>query len=176
MKWLFSPYCLFFYTRRVVPAFILRTRGVTLVELMVTMVILLLLSSVALPLSRMSDRRARELELRQELRGMRVAIDRFKRDWDLGRISNLESDVASEYGYPQSLETLVEGAPTAGVDEGVMKYLRRIPEDPFTREREWGLRCYSDDPDSSSWCGDDIFDVYSLSDEDGLDGTPYEEW
>ncbi|HET6370685.1 MAG TPA: type II secretion system protein [Nitrospiria bacterium] len=152
-------------------------RGLTLIELLVTMTILFILASVALPLSRMSDRRGREIELRQDLREMREAIDRFKRDWDLGRISHLESDVANaESGYPASLGILVKGAPAGDVKGGIRKYLRRIPEDPITRSKEWGRRCYSDEPDSLSWCGDDVYDVYSESDEKGLDGTPYEEW
>jgi general secretion pathway protein G len=152
-------------------------RGLTLVELLVTMTILFILASVALPLSRMSDLRSREIELRQDLREMREAIDRFKRDWDLGRISHLESDVANtETGFPASLEILVKGAPAGDVKGGIRKYLRRIPEDPIAHSKEWGLRCYSDEPDSMSWCGDDVYDVYSESDEKGLDGTPYEEW
>jgi general secretion pathway protein G len=152
-------------------------RGLTLIELLVTMTILFVLASVALPLSRMSDLRGREIELRQDLREMREAIDRFKRDWDLGRVSHLESNVANaETGYPASLEILVKGAPAGDVHGGIRKYLRRIPEDPITRSKEWGLRCYTDEPDSRSWCGDDVYDIYSLSDGKGLDGTPYEEW
>ena len=140
-------------------------RGLTLIELLVTMTILFILASVALPLSRMSDLRSREIELRQDLREMREAIDRFKRDWDLGRISHLESNVAN-----------AEGAPAGDVKGGIRKYLRRIPEDPIAHSKEWGLRCYSDEPDSMSWCGDDVYDVYSEGDGKGLDGTPYEEW
>jgi general secretion pathway protein G len=151
--------------------------GLTLLELMVTLVLIGILASVALPLSRMSERRAKEIELRQELRGLREAIDRFKNDWDLRRISHLEADVANaKNGYPASLEILVKGAPVGGPSGGVLKYLRRIPEDPMTRSNEWGLRCYSDETDSSIWCGDDVFDVYSRSEETALDGTAYKDW
>jgi general secretion pathway protein G len=152
-------------------------RGLTLLELLVTLVLIFILASVALPLSRMSERRAKEIELRQELRGLREAIDRFKSDWDLRRISRLESDVANaESGYPKSLEILVKGAPLGGPSGGVLKYLRRIPEDPMTRSNEWGLRCHRDEPDSSIWCGDDVFDVYSRSEDEALDGTAYKDW
>lgn len=151
--------------------------GLTFIELLVSIVILSILASVILPLSRMSERRAQEIELRQDLRRMREAIDRFKRDWDLRRISRLESDVANpETGYPESLEILVEGAPSGDAQGTIRKYLRRIPTDPIHGGKEWGLRCYEDEPDSSVWCGKDVFDVYSMSDRLSLEGTAYAEW
>jgi len=109
---------------------------------------------------------------------MRVAIDQFKMDWDTKKINPLESDVVNEKtGYPVSFEILVEGAPKSQDIEGtVLKYLRRIPKDPMTGEVEWGLRCNQDPPDETSWCGDDVYDVFSLSNGVGLDGIPYREW
>ena len=152
-------------------------RGVTLLELLVTLVILFILGAAVLPMTRISDRRTRELELRQQLRELRQALDRFKLDWDLKRLSQLESDVANpDNGYPKTLEILVKGAPSGDSKGAVRKYLRRIPEDPITGTREWGLRCYSDEPDSTSWCGDDVYDIYSKGEGSALDGTSYRDW
>ncbi len=156
-------------------------RGITLVEILITITIIFVLASVAAPISKIVVKRGKELELRRELRILRSAIDQFKMDWDSPdpkrRISHLESDVGNEEtGYPVSLEILVEGAPTGDVEGTSRKYLRRIPKDPLTGEREWGLRCYQDPPDETSWCGDDVFDVFSLSTGTGLDGIPYREW
>lgn len=151
--------------------------GVTLIELLVAMAILVILASLALPLSHMSEQREREIMLRQKLRGMRQAIDRFKHDWDLRRISHLESNVANpENGYPTSLDILVNGAASNNVESKTRKYLRRILEDPVTGKREWGLRCYVDEAGSDQWCGKDVFDLYSLSDKTALDGTRYRDW
>ncbi len=164
--------------------------GVTFLELLATMAIIMILVSVAMPLSKITAKRTKEIELRQALREMRIALDRFKDDWNrdgekpLGAlcINNRLScmDVASVNGYPKSLETLlrVELSGEAANIQGttVRRYLRKIPTDPMTGEVEWTARCYTDDPDESSWCGEDVFDVHSTSEATGLDGTPYNEW
>jgi general secretion pathway protein G len=164
--------------------------GVTFLELLATMAIIMILVSVAMPLSKITAKRTKEIELRQALREMRVALDRFKIDWDRdgdrpigdfcknNRLSCF--DVAGVNGYPKSLETLLlvelsgEAANIRGTT--VRRYLRKIPTDPMTGEAEWTARCYTDEPDESSWCGEDVFDVHSTSEAIGLDGTPYNEW
>ncbi|HEX9757138.1 MAG TPA: prepilin-type N-terminal cleavage/methylation domain-containing protein [Nitrospiria bacterium] len=151
--------------------------GITLVEIIITLTVIFILASIALPISKITIKRGKELELRRSLREMRVAIDRFRWDYEAKKISRLESDVVnSESGYPVSLDILVEGAPSGDVKGTLRKYLRRIPKDPMTGEREWGLRCYKDPPDETEWCGDDVFDVFTLSEGVGLDGVHYREW
>jgi general secretion pathway protein G len=127
-------------------------------------------------LTRVTIQRTKEAELRRALREMRVAIDKFKDAVDTGLISNLDVKAGSE-GYPPDLETLVEGVTVANDASGrKLKFLRRIPIDPLTREAEWGLRAYQDRPDSTSWGGQNVFDVYSLAEGTGLDGTKYRDW
>ncbi len=152
--------------------------GLTLLELIVTAVIIIILASAAMPLSKMGERRTKEMELRQALREIRSAIDHFKDDWDSKRISHSESEIANEEtGYPKRLEVLVEGVPVPDPnDKKIRKYLRRIPIDPFTRSTEWGIRCYEDEPDSLISCDRDVYDVYSRSDQVGLDGTKVQTW
>jgi general secretion pathway protein G len=150
--------------------------GYTFVELLVVTTILLILASAAMPLTRVTIQRTKEAELRRVLREMRTAIDKFKDAVDTGLISNLDVKAGSE-GYPPSLETLVEGVTVANDASGrKLKFLRRIPIDPLTREAEWGLRAYQDRPDSTSWGGQNVFDVYSLAEGTGLDGTKYRDW
>jgi general secretion pathway protein G len=150
--------------------------GYTFVELLVVTTILLILASAAMPLTRVTIQRTKEAELRRALREMRVAIDKFKDAVDTGLISNLDVKAGSE-GYPPDLETLVEGVTVANDASGrKLKFLRRIPIDPLTREAEWGLRAYQDRPDSTSWGGQNVFDVYSLAEGTGLDGTKYRDW
>ena len=165
-------------------------RGVTFLELLAAMAIIMILVSVAMPLSKITAKRAKEVELRQALREMRTAIDRFKIDWDrdgdkaVGDFCKNNQltckDVASVYGYPKTLETLLlvelSGEAAAIRGTSVRRYLRAIPQDPITDEEEWSLRCYTDDPDERSWCGEDVFDVHSSSDKTALDGTSYNEW
>lgn len=152
-------------------------RGFTFVELLVTITIIFILASIAVPISKIATKRGKEMELHRELRVIRIAIDRFKTDWDAKRISRLESNVAnSETGYPETLEILVEGAPSGDVKGTLRKYLRRIPKDPMTGEREWGFRCYKDPPKQAEWCGEDVYDVFTTSSRVALDGTPYKEW
>jgi general secretion pathway protein G len=165
-------------------------RGVTFLELLATMAIIMILVSVAMPLSKITTKRAREVELRQALRELRIAIDRFKDDWDrdgdklIGvpcQQNQLScKEVSSVNGYPKTLETLllVELSGEAANIKGttVKRYLRSIPKDPMSEKPEWSLRCYTDEPDETSWCGEDVFDVHSTSEKTGLDGTPYREW
>jgi general secretion pathway protein G len=152
-----------------------RSRGVTYLELIATATIMLILASAILPLGRVAVQRQRELELRRELRTMRRAIDQYKQAVDQGQIGGTDVKLGSE-GYPESLETLVKGVRRVGTVDRKLKFLRRIPVDPMTGAAEWGLRCYQDDPDSTSWCGDNVWDVYSKSTAKGLDGTTYNTW
>jgi len=167
-----------------------RESGVTLLELLVTLTIVMVLASVALPLSRVSAKRSHEIELRQHLRGMRAAIDTFKMDWNrdgdmlIGPlcVKNKLSckDVASIYGYPKSLEMLLgvkltsEEATIRGTT--TRRYLRSLPLDPLTGKADWQFRCYKDAPNASSWCGADVYDVMTASQETALDGTKYRDW
>jgi general secretion pathway protein G len=147
-------------------------QGFTLVELIATMTILLLLTSVALPIARTEVQRQRELELHRALRKIRDAIDRYKDFADRGMIAT-EPDT---FGYPPDLETLVDGVPLKGSSTVRYKFLRRIPIDPMTGSKDWGMRSMQDDPDSQSWGGQDVFDVYTKSQGTALDGTKYSDW
>jgi general secretion pathway protein G len=152
-----------------------RARGVTYLELIAVSAILLVLASAILPMGRVAVLRQREVELRRELRTMRSAIDRYKLAVEQGQIGGTDVKLGSE-GYPEDLETLVKGVKRVGTVDRKLKFLRRIPVDPMTGTAEWGLRCYQDDPDSTSWCGDNVWDVYSKSTAKGLDGTTYNTW
>ena len=146
--------------------------GYTMVELVLVTTLLVTLAAVVLPASKYTVRRAKEIELRQALRGMRNAIDEFKRYSDAGLIPvELGTD-----GYPRELEVLVEGVDVVGQIDKQVRFLRRIPRDPMTGEYEWGMRSFQDDFDASSWGGENVFDVYSLSEGVGLNGLPYGEW
>lgn len=150
-----------------------RRRGYTLTELFVVCVLLTTLASVAFPVAKFTARRQQEIELRHALQTMRNAIDEHKRYSDRGLIP---VDVGTK-GYPAEWENLLEGIQLVGaLPDSKKKFLRRIPIDPMTGEAEWGLRCYEDDYDSTDWCGDNIFDVYSLGSGRGLNGIPYSEW
>jgi general secretion pathway protein G len=151
-------------------------RGYTFVELLVVTTIILILASAVQPLAKVTVQRSREAELRRVLREMRVAIDKFKDAADSGQIPTTELKANSE-GYPPDLETLVEGVSVVNDATGrKLKFLRRVPVDPMTGEREWGLRAYQDKPDSTSWSGQNVYDVYSKSGGTGLDGTKYRDW
>ena len=168
----------------------MRQAGVTLLELVVTLAIVLILASVAMPLSRVSTKRVHEIEFRQHLRTMRAAIDAFKLEWNrdgdvlLGPVCIKNKltckDVASIYGYPKSLDVLLGVKLTS--QEATVKgtttrrYLRSIPIDPLTDKADWLLRCYKDAPSPSSWCGDDVYDVLTQSQDTALDGTKYRDW
>jgi len=148
-------------------------RGMTLVELIVSFTILALLTTMAVPLARYKVRRDRERELRYALREMRTAIDKYK---DLADQNQLGPQDLEGEGYPPSLDVLVEGVKAAGAVDKKIKFLRRIPKDPFTNSREWGLRSSRDDPTSASWGGQNVFDVYTKSMEKAADGTAYSDW
>ena len=152
------------------------SRGYSFVELLVVSAILLILASAVLPLTSVTVQRQREVELRRALREMRTAIDGYKDAVDLGVIGGDDVE-ADDEGYPPDLETLVEGVEALGDADGrKVKFLRRIPFDPFTRSREWGLRSYQDDPDAAGWGGENVYDVYSRSRGTALDGTRYRDW
>jgi general secretion pathway protein G len=148
-------------------------RGLTLVELIVAFTIMLILTSMAVPLARSKVRAERERELRYALRDMRYAIDKYKDFADAGSFGPLKQGTD---GYPESLQQLVDGVKLAGPKDQKMYFLRRIPRDPFTGNREWGMRSDQDDPKSTSWGGQNLFDVYSKTYEKAPDGTAYAEW
>ena len=150
--------------------------GYTFVELIMVTTILMILASAVLPLAQVTSQRQKEAELRRSLREMRTAIDRFKAAVDQGQIPTTELEPGSE-GYPPDLETLVEGVSAANDASGRrLKFLRRIPVDPLTNDTDWGLRSYQDDPDTTSWGGQNVFDVYTKAGGRGLDGTEYRDW
>ena len=151
-------------------------RGYSFVEVLVVTAILFILASAVLPLAQVTAQRQREVELRSALRQMRTAIDKFKDSVDQGRIAATELKPGSE-GYPPDLATLVEGVPMQNDQSGVkLKFLRRIPIDPMTNGTEWGMRAYQDRPDSTSWGGQSVFDVYTKSGATAIDGTKYKDW
>lgn len=150
-------------------------RGVTYLELIATAAIVMILAGAILPLARTTVTRQRELELRRVLRELRTAIDRYKLAVDQGQIGGSDVKLGSE-GYPPDLETLVKGVNRVGTTDRKIKFLRRVPSDPLTGSLEWGMRCYQDDPDATSWCGQNVYDVYSNSPGKGLDGTKYVDW
>ena len=146
-----------------------RERGLTLVELIVTVFILSILASAAIPVARFEYKRQKERELRRDLWMMRDAIDRYKDAADRGAFqTKIDSD-----NYPPDLDTLVNGVDVQGKK---LKFLRRIPVDPMTGKADWGLRSMQDDSDSTSWGGQNVFDVYSKSDGTALEGTMYNDW
>ncbi len=150
--------------------------GYTFIELMVVATILLILASAAMPLARVTMQREKEVELRRALREIRTAIDKYKDAVDAGIIGGTDVKLGSE-GYPPDLDTLVEGVtPMNDATGRKLKFLRRIPTDPVTKSTEWGLRSYQDKPDSTSWGGQNVFDVYSKSDATALDGSRYRDW
>jgi general secretion pathway protein G len=143
-------------------------RGFTLIELIVATTILAILVGAAVPIAKNAVRREREHELRQDLWMIRDAIDRYK---DAADRNAFQIKVGSE-GWPPDLDTLVTGVDVAGKK---LKFLRRIPVDPMTKQ-EWGMRSMQDDKDSDSWGGQNVFDVYSKSDQVALDDTKYKDW
>lgn len=144
-------------------------RGLTLIELIVTVTILAILASAAMPMARFQVKRTNERELRRDLWEMRSAIDQYKDAADRGAF---QTKVDSQ-NYPPDLETLVNGVDVQGKK---VRFLRRIPMDPMTGHTEWGLRSMQDDPDSTSWGGQSVFDVYTKSTGTALDGTKYADW
>jgi general secretion pathway protein G len=158
-------------------------KGITLIELLVVIAIVGILASAAIPFSRMTVQRTKELELRGDLRLLRTAIDEFKKDCDTKKLSTTEGYCKSDqYNYPESLDQLTEPLRLAGAGDTTRKYLRRIPRDPMTaldspdKPNNWGLRSYGDEPDSHDWGGGNVYDVYSKSEKVSLDGTKYNTW
>lgn len=156
------------------------SRGLTLVELLVSLAILAILAGVAMPYAEVAWRRDQEMELRRSLRLIRTAIDRFHADALAGRISRLES-AASEDKYPLTLEVLVNGVDRGDAKGSRIFYLRRIPRDPFARQdtpvtEQWQLRGYQDAPDALNWNGKDVYDVRSMSGRKAINGTLYRDW
>jgi len=145
------------------------TRGFTLIELIVAIAVMAILAGAAVPLARVSIKREKEHELRQALWEMRDAIDRYKEAADRGAF---QIKIDTE-GYPPDLDTLVNGVDVGGKK---IRFLRRIPRDPMTNSTDWGLRSMQDDPDSQSWGGQNVFDVYTKSPDTALDGTKYADW
>jgi len=146
--------------------------GMTLLELVVACAILMVLASAAVPVARVTVKRQKETELRQALREMRTAIDRYK---DAADRNLIRVEVGTE-GYPPDLETLVKGVTIGPGGDRRLRFLRRIPVDPMTGRADWGLRAVQDDPDSTSWGGKNVFDVYSRSTGTALDGAKYSDW
>lgn len=149
-----------------------RQSGLTLLELIIATSILLVLSSAALPAFRFTVIRAKEDELRRDLREMRNAIDQYKDAADL----NFVRVKVDSQGYPPDLETLVIGVEYGGGGSQKRRFLRRIPVDPMTGRKEWSLQSVQDDPDSTSWGGQNVFDVHSTSSAKALDGSKYSDW
>jgi general secretion pathway protein G len=150
--------------------------GMTLVELIVAFTILTVLTSMAVPLARSQVKRNRERDLRLALEEIRMGIDKYKDAADSGKLGP-DAVGIDTFNYPKTLESLVEGVKGTGQGADTkIKFLRRIPLDPLTKTREWGIRSMQDDPKSTGWGGQNVFDVYTKSSDKAADGTPYAEW
>ena len=150
-----------------------RESGFTMVEMAIVAAMITILAAMAIPVARYTVKRQDELELRHQLRLTRNAIDKFKQYCDAGLLPQpgLDSEC-----YPPELETLVEGVDLIGQVNKKMKFLRRIPIDPMTKKAEWGLRSFQDETDSFTWGGQNVYDVFSLSERRAIDGTYYKDW
>jgi general secretion pathway protein G len=151
-------------------------QGFTFLELVIVTAILMILASTIAPMAQVTAQRTREVELRRALREVRTAIDKFKDAVDQGLIPTTELEPGNE-GYPPDLETLVNGVSAANDASGrKLKFLRKVPIDPMTKTTDWGKRAYQDRPDSQSWGGKNVYDVYTTFQGTGLDGTKYRDW
>lgn len=146
--------------------------GVTFIEMIATLTIISILATGILPLSQVVYKRTQEMELRNNLRIIRRALDAHKTLVD-DKVIPVEPGAS---GYPESLEILVEGVDLKTATSEKRKFLRRVPKDPMVNDGQWGLRSYADDSQSSIWGGQDVYDVYSLSDKQAIDGSYYKEW
>jgi len=161
------------------PSAIGQRSGFTLLEIIIVITILSVLTAAAIPMVRNTVKREREAELRLALRQIRLAIDKYKLYNDQTNGAAIPIEWKTPSGYPKELKLLVEGftpANVVGTSDSRVRFLRRLPIDPMTGTAEWGLRSYKDKPDSSSWGGDDVFDVYSKSNGEALNGTKYRDW
>ena len=155
-------------------------RGFTLVEVIVVVAIISILAMMAIPYGEVLTTRQQEIELRQNLREVRNAIDEFHADWKTGKMTTMNS-IASQEGYPRSLQALVDGV-DQGTNAGNRRfYLRRIPRNPFAdqslpRDQQWSYRGYQDAPTAQTWNGQDVYDVKFISDRKALDGSDYAQW
>ena len=153
-----------------------RDSGMTYIELLVAVAVLAVLAAAVIPVYRWDEKRRREEHLRMTLETMRNAIDLYKKYSDEGMI--IQTDV-EQLGYPRDLEEMVEGVQVGdpnSPESTYVQFLQRIPVDPISREEDWGVRSYQDDWDSTSWGGENVYDVYSLAEGTALDGTEYGEW
>lgn len=149
-----------------------KNKGFTLIEMMAVIAIVSILATGIVPLSQVVYKRTKELELKNNLRVIRTALDDYKKMVDDKMIPpNITSS-----GYPKTLAVLVSGVDLQAAVGSKKKFLRRIPRDPMSENNEWGLKSYTDDPESSIWGGQDVYDIYSLSDKQALDGTYYKDW
>jgi general secretion pathway protein G len=167
-----------------------RNSGLTFLELLMTITIILILASIAMPLSKMVGKRTKEIELRQQLRMVRAAIDLFKLEWNregdvlLGTLCSKNKltckEVSGVTGYPKSLDVLLKVELTGDLatvqGKTYRRYLRKIPIDPMTSKADWKFRCYTDPADADSWCAEDVYDLASSSPDIALDGTRYRDW
>lgn len=149
-----------------------REAGFTMVEVAIVAVMVAILAGMVIPVARYSLRRQKELELKHQLRTMREAIDKYKQLSDAGLIP---LEIGGE-GFPPDLETLAKGVDLVGQVKKKQRFIRKLPIDPMTGKAEWGLRSYQDEPDSFAWGGQNVYDVYSLSQAKALDGTYYKDW
>jgi general secretion pathway protein G len=155
------------------PATRRKQRGLTLVELIVAFTILGILTMMAVPLARYKVRRDKEIALQRALDEIRKAIDNYKDASDQNMLGAPDVDT---FGYPKKLDDLVEGVKMTGSVDKKIKFLRRIPKDPFTNSTDWGKRSMQDDPTAQSWGGQNVFDVYTKTTEKARDGTSYSDW
>jgi general secretion pathway protein G len=150
--------------------------GFTLLELIITLTIIAVLAAGSIPVARNMIKREKEMELRRTLRELRKAIDSYKIACESGLVGPLDRKVEDEC-YPQTMEILVEGIHPPNKGDSTIRFLRRIPKDPFTGKADWGMRSVQDDAGSSSWGGQNIYDVYSKAPGTALDGkTRYKDW
>jgi len=152
-----------------------RQRGFTVVELAIVAAMIAILTAMVVPIARYTVKRQKEIELRRSLRIVRTALDGYHDAVRQGRIGGTDVKVGSE-GYPPDLDVLVKGVSQVGKVDVKLKFLRRVPVDPMTAKAEWGKRCYQDEPDDTTWCGENVWDVYSQSQGVGLDGSKYKDW
>ena len=156
---------------------LLNHNGLTLIELVIAIALLGILAATVIPLAEVTVTRTKELELRRALRQVRSAIDEYYKDYQEAAKQKKIFETVGDSGYPEELKELLEGNDWGGLFSFKKKYLRRIPKDPFDKYDDgWGLRSYADEPDTTVWGGNDVYDIYSQSDDIALDGSYYRDW